>query len=54
MPKIGKKIKDKGEVPTGGSYKNMKAHKEPFIYTLTDDDMDRIGYQLKDVTEELV
>jgi hypothetical protein len=30
----------------------MKSHKVPHVYTLTDDDMDRIGYQVWDVTEE--
>jgi hypothetical protein len=32
----------------------MKSHKPPTIYTLTDDDIDRIGYQVRDATEEAV
>jgi hypothetical protein len=30
----------------------MKSHKEPTIYTLMDDDIDRIDYQVRDVVEE--
>jgi ElaB/YqjD/DUF883 family membrane-anchored ribosome-binding protein len=30
----------------------MKSHKEPTIYTLTDDDIDMIDYQVRDVVEE--
>jgi len=44
------KIKDKGKEPAREAHKKKKAHREPFVYTLTDDDMDRIGYQVEDVT----
>jgi hypothetical protein len=36
------------------AHKNMKEHKEPIIYTLTDDDMYRIGYQVEDYIDEVV
>jgi hypothetical protein len=32
----------------------MKSHKETTIYTLTDDDIDRINYQVRDAIEEAV
>jgi hypothetical protein len=33
-------------------WKNIKAHKEQTIYTLTGDDIDGINYQVRDVVEE--
>jgi hypothetical protein len=35
-------------------HKKKKSHKEPTIYTLTDDDIDIINYQVRDVIEEAV
>jgi hypothetical protein len=32
----------------------MKSHKPPAIYTLIDDDIDIIGYQVRDSIEEVV
>jgi hypothetical protein len=32
----------------------MKSHKVPPVYNLTDDDMERIDYQVWDVTEEAI
>jgi hypothetical protein len=32
----------------------MKAHKPPAIYTLIDDDIDRIAYQVRDSTKDVV
>jgi hypothetical protein len=51
-PKIGKKRKDQS---TGSSTrKKTKAQKTPVVYTLINDNMHRIGYQLRDVTEEVL
>jgi hypothetical protein len=38
--------KDKGKGPIGGACKKDKMHKEPLVYTLTNDDMVRIKYQV--------
>jgi hypothetical protein len=32
----------------------MKSHKEPSIYTLMDDDIDNIDYQVRDFAEEAI
>jgi hypothetical protein len=48
------KRKDKGKGPTPLACKKKKYHKDPTIYTLTNDGIDRIGYQVKDFAEEAV
>jgi hypothetical protein len=40
------KQKDKGKEPTGGARKKTKVHNETPIYTLTNENMDLIGYQV--------
>jgi hypothetical protein len=49
-----RKIKVKGKEPVGGAHKKVKVHKEPLVYTLTNDDMDHIGYQVWDSVEEIM
>jgi hypothetical protein len=36
-----------------GERKKTKAHRETPFYILTNDDMDRIGYQVRDAIEEI-
>jgi hypothetical protein len=52
VPRVGIKLKYNGKGPAITLHKNMKAHKVSPIYNLEDDDMGRIGYQLRDVAEE--
>jgi hypothetical protein len=51
---VGVKQKDKGKEPARGARKKTKAHKVPPVYNLTNDDMDRINYQVRNVTEEFI
>jgi hypothetical protein len=48
------KRKHKGKWPTPSAHKNIKSHKEPTIYTMIDDDIDRINFQVRDSIEEAV
>jgi hypothetical protein len=48
------KIKDKGKEQVGHAHKKTKVHKKTPVYTLTNDDMDHIGYQVRDVMEEVI
>jgi hypothetical protein len=52
VPETRLKQKDKGKELEGGAHKKTKAHKETPIYTLTNDDMDHIRYQVWDATKE--
>jgi hypothetical protein len=51
-PRTGKKQQDQRTGPS--AWKKKKAQNTPAIYTLTDDDMDKIGYQLRDAMEEVL
>jgi hypothetical protein len=54
FPTIGAKQKDKAKEPAGGVCKKTKSHREAPVYNLTNDYMDRICYQVRDVMEELM
>jgi hypothetical protein len=54
IPQAGEKRKDKGKRTTTSAWKKMKSHKEPSIYTLMDDDIDNIDYQVRDFAEEAI
>jgi hypothetical protein len=45
-------MKDKDKGKKTYTQKKMKSQKEPNIYTLMDDDIDMIGYQVRDAIEE--
>jgi hypothetical protein len=49
VPEVGLKRKDKGEEKIGGAQEIKAQRKTPF-YILTNDDMDKIGYQIQDTT----
>jgi hypothetical protein len=52
VPKARDKRKYQDTGTTTSLRKNMKSHKEPTIYTLMVDDIDKIEYQVRDVVEE--
>ena len=54
IPKARVKMKDKGKGKTMSTWKKMKSHKELAIYTLANDDIDMVDYQVRDATEEVV
>jgi hypothetical protein len=54
VPTIGEKRKDKGKELVGGEHKKTKAHRETLVYTLTNDDMEHIGYQVWYIIEEVI
>jgi hypothetical protein len=47
-----RKYKGKGTITF--AWNNMKSHRELTIYTLTDDDIDMINYQMRNVAEQIV
>jgi hypothetical protein len=53
VPEAGLKRKDKGPEQAGGAWKKVKAQRKTPFYILTNDDMDRIGYQIWDTIEEI-
>jgi hypothetical protein len=54
VPNLGEKRKDKGKGTKKFACKKRKSHRVPTIYTLTNDDIEKIGYQVSDVTKEAV
>ena len=51
-PKTRKKQKDQSIDPS--TCKKKRAQKTPSVYTLTNEDMEKIGYQLRDSMEEVL
>jgi hypothetical protein len=51
---VGEKRKDKGKGTRTSTHKNKKSHRVLTSYTLTNDDIERINYQVRDAFEEAV
>lgn len=51
---VGVKQKDKGKEPARCARKKTKENKVPRVYNLTNDNMDQINYQVRNVTEEFI